>query len=245
MPKAVLPVSFAHSHWQLALVSILLSAVPAYAGDITGTVKYDGEIPNLKPIQMDADPICKSKHSEPQMPDILVLGENKTMANVLVQVTKGLPAGKTYDAPKDNAVITQEGCHYKPHVLGVRAGQPVKFLNPDGTLHNVHALPKENREFNLAMPATRTEADKDFAKPEAVFPIKCDVHPWMRAYVAVFDHPFYAVTGTDGTFKLSGLEPGEYEVTAWHEKLGTKIGTAKVGADGKATVDFLFTRSSS
>lgn len=215
--------------------------ISAQAADITGTVKYEGQVPNLKPLKMDADPVCVSKHSEPPVSEALVLGDGNTMANVFVQVTKGLPEGKTYPAPSEPVVVTQEGCMYNPHVFGLMAGQSVKFLNPDGTLHNVHALPKENRQFNLAMPANRTEAEKDFPKPEPLFPIKCDVHPWMNAFAAVMSHPFFAVTDKSGTFKISGLEPGTYEVQAWHEKLGTQTATVEVKPEG-GTADFTFSR---
>ena len=225
----------------LAYLAIVLFSSTAYAGEITGTVKYDGKIPKLKPLNMAADPVCAGKHSEPPVSEMLVLGEGNTMGNVFVQVTSGLPEGKTYPAPAEPIVVTQEGCLYAPHVFGVMAGQKIKFLNPDGTLHNVHALPKKNREFNLAMPANRTEAEKEFSKPEPFFPIKCDVHPWMKAYAAVMTHPYFAVTSADGSFKIEGLEPGTYEVSAWHEKLGTQSATVTVGADG-ATTDFTFSR---
>ncbi len=213
----------------------------AHADSISGTVKYEGKVPKLKPINMSADPVCAGKHSEPKLSEILVLGEGNTLGNVFVQVTKGVPADKKFEAPTEPAIVTQEGCSYSPRVFGVMAGQPIKFLNPDGTLHNVHALPKKNREFNLAMPASRTEAEKNFSKPEPLFPIKCDVHPWMKAYSAVLTHPYFAVTDADGSFKIEGLAPGEYEIEAWHEKLGTQSATVTVGADG-ATSDFTFSR---
>jgi hypothetical protein len=118
-------------------------------------------------------------------------------------------------------------------------GQPYKILNSDGVLHNVHALPKVNPQFNKPMPPTLTETSTTFPKPEPVFQIKCDVHPWMTAYMGVFEHPFFAVTGTDGKFTISGLDPGTYEITAWHERLGTQTATVTVGAAGAKT-DFKF-----
>lgn len=226
----------------LCTIMFTIFSSTAIAGEITGTVKYEGAVPNLRPLNMAADPVCAAKHDEAPKPEVLVLGDGKTLGNVLVQVTKGVPEGKSYDVPKEPVVVTQKGCMYDPHVFGVMAGQPVKFLNPDGTLHNVHALPKKNREFNLAMPANRTEADKEFSKPEPMFPIKCDVHPWMQAYAAVFSHPFFAVTDSGGTYTIDGLEPGEYEITAWHEKLGTQTAKVTVSADSAGTADFTFSR---
>jgi hypothetical protein len=119
-------------------------------------------------------------------------------------------------------------------------GQTLKLKNSDGLLHNVHALPKVNTPFNMAMPANRTEADTKFGKEEGMFLIKCDVHPWMSAYVGVFANPFFAVSGKDGKFSIGGLPDGTYEVEAWHEKLGVKTGTVTVAAGKSATLDFAF-----
>jgi plastocyanin len=169
-----------------------------------------------------------------------VLGTNNTMGNILVWVSKGLPAGKTFPVPKTPVVLDQNGCQYKPHVMGIMVGQQYKILNSDGVLHNIHTLPKINPSFNKGMPATLTEATTVFNKPEDVFHIKCDVHPWMSAYMAVFTHPFFSVTATDGKFTISGLDPGTYEITAWHEKLGTQTATVTVGASDTKTQNFKF-----
>ena len=225
----------------LAAALALGATTLASAGSLTGSVKYEGKVPNLKPIDMAADPNCAKKHgSTPQKNEALVLGNGNTLGNVLVYVKSGLPAGKTFPAPKTPVVMDQKGCHYTPHVLGVMVGQPFKVLNSDGLLHNVHALPKVNKQFNMAMPANRTEATETFTKAEGVFTVKCDVHPWMNAYVGVFAHPFFAVTKPDGAFSIAGLPAGSYEIEAWHEKLGTKLGKVTVGADGSGKVDFSF-----
>jgi plastocyanin len=163
------------------------------------------------------------------------------MGNILVYVSKGVPAGKTYPAPKTPVVFDQNGCQYKPHVLALMVGQPYKILNSDGILHNVHALPKINTAFNRPMPATVKEVTVTFDKAEANFPVKCDVHPWMGAFVGVFNHPFFAVTGADGKFTISGLDPGTYEITAWHERMGTQTATVTVGASDTKTQAFKFT----
>lgn len=210
-----------------------LGAQAALAGTISGTVTYDGKVPNLKPIAMDADPNCAKKHSGPVPSDVLVLGDGNTMGNILVRVVGGLPAGKTWPAPTTPAVMDQKGCHYDPHVLGIQVGQPFKILNSDGILHNVHSLPKVNKPFNMAMPGNRTEASTTFDKPENIFQVKCDVHPWMSAYIAVVTNPFYAVTGKDGKFSIPNLDPGTYEIEAWHEKLGVQKMSVTVGADTK------------
>jgi len=220
-------------------LALALAAGPALAaGSITGTVTYAGKVPNLKPLAMDADPACAAKHSSPVANEMLTLGSGSSLANVMVRVKS--PVAGTFTAPAQAAVIDQDGCQYKPHVVGLMVGQTLKLKNSDGLLHNVHALPKVNTPFNMAMPANRTEADTKFGKEEGMFLVKCDVHPWMAAYVGVFSNPFFAVSGQDGKFTISGLPPGTYEVEAWHEKLGTKSASVTVAADKPATVDFSF-----
>ncbi|MEO8521640.1 MAG: carboxypeptidase regulatory-like domain-containing protein [Acidobacteriota bacterium] len=216
------------------------SGVAFAASSITGTVTFTGKAPNLRPIAMDADPECAKKHSGPVANEMLELGSGNTMGNIMVWVSKGLPAGKTFPAPKTPVVIDQHGCQYKPHVMGIMVGQPYKILNSDGILHNIHTLPKINPAFNRGMTATVKEVTTSFDKPEAIFHIKCDVHPWMSAYLGVFTNPFYSVTGTDGKYTISGLEPGTYEITAWHEKLGTQTASVTVAASGAKTQDFKF-----
>jgi len=212
---------------------VAMSVMPSVAfaaSSVSGTVTFDGKVPPLKPLAMDADPACAKKHSAPVPNEMLALGSGNTMGNILVWVSKGLPAGKTFPVPKEPVTLDQNGCMYKPHVMGIMVGQTYRILNSDGVLHNIHTLPKVNPSFNKGMPASLKEATTVFSKPEDVFHIKCDVHPWMSAYMAVFTHPFFSATGTDGKFTISGLDPGTYEITAWHEKLGTK--TASVTVNG-------------
>jgi plastocyanin len=214
-------------------------AQAAAAGTITGTALYDGKVPNLKPLAVAAEPMCAKKH--PTVPnEALVLGTGNAMANVVVRVVGGLPAGKSYPAPTNPVTMDQVGCQYVPHVIGLMVGQPFKVLNNDGVLHNVHALPKVNKPFNMAMPPTRKEATESFAKEEGMFVVKCDVHPWMQSYVGVFSHPFFAVTGTDGKFTIANLPAGTYEVEAWHEKLGTQKASVTVGASDSKSAAFKF-----
>jgi len=222
---------------------IILLSPNVMAGSITGTVTYDGEAPKFRAIKMDADPVCLTKHGKPVYPQTLLLGDNNTMGSVFVHVTKGLPK-KKYPAPTEEAVITQAGCIYEPHVLGVMVGQPLKILNPDGTLHNVHALSKTNPEFNLAMPKFRKETTKIFDKPEFMFPMKCDVHPWMVAWVSVMPHPYFSVTKKDGKFKIDNLPAGTYEVEAWQERLGKKTMSVTIAEGEEKELNFTFSRPS-
>src|SRR5258705_7863341 len=171
---------------------------------------------------MDGDPACAKEPPTPAPSEKLVLGGGNTMGNVIVWVSKGLPTGKTWPAPAAPVVLDQNGCQYKPHAMGIMVGQAYRILNSDGVLHNIHSLPKVNTSFNKPMPPTLKEATTKFDKPEPVFQIKCDVHPWMTAWIGVFTHPFFSVTSTDGKFTISGLDAGTYEITAWHEVLGTQ-----------------------
>ena len=225
----------------VALVAAALwPRVTFAASTVTGTVTFDGKAPALKPLAMDADPACAKKHTSPAPSEMLVLGSGSTMANIMVYVSKGVPAGKTYPAPKTPVVLDQKGCQYVPHVMGIMVGQAYRILNSDGILHNLHALPKINSGFNKPMPATVKETSATFEKPEPIFPIKCDVHPWMQAYIGVYTHPFFSVTSTDGKFTISGLDPGTYEITAWHERLGTQTASVTVGASDTKTQNFKF-----
>jgi plastocyanin len=228
----------------LAAALVVVSVWPGVAfaaSTITGTVIFDGKAPTLRPLAMEADPACAKKHPTPAPNESLVLGNGNTMGNIMVWVSKGLPAGKTWPVPTTPVVLDQNGCQYKPHVMGIMVGQQYKILNSDGVLHNVHTLPKINAAFNRAMPPTLKEATTTFTKPEEIFHIKCDVHPWMSAYIAVFTNPFFSVTGTDGKFTISGLDPGTYQITAWHEKLGTQTASVTVGASDTKTQNFKFT----
>jgi hypothetical protein len=223
------------------LVAVLASpSVAVAASTITGTITFAGKAPALKPLAMDADPACAKKHSKPVPAEMLVLGNGNSMGNVLVWVSKGLPTGKTFPAPKTPVTLDQRGCIYVPHVMGIMVGQPYRILNSDGILHNIHTLPKVNKSFNRAMPATLKETSTAFDRPENVFQIKCDVHPWMSAYIGVFTHPFFSATAADGKFTIPNLEKGTYEITAWHERLGTQTATVTVTGTDTKTQDFKF-----
>lgn len=226
---------FARNLLVLTVLSLLVLSTTSFAGSVTGTVKFEGTAPTMRPLAMDADPNCAKKHTTPQLPELLVLGAGNTMAHIFVRA-KSVPG--SYPAPSEPVVMDQIGCMYKPHVMGVRVGQKFLIKNSDGLLHNVHSLPKINQGFNRAMPAAVTEAEYTFDKEELMFKIKCDVHPWMSAFVGVMTHPFFDVTGTDGKFEIAGLPAGTYEIEVWHEKLGTQSKSVTVGASGTQTLDF-------
>jgi plastocyanin len=220
--------------------ALVWPGVALAASSVTGTVTFDGKAPTLRPLAMDADPACAKKHSGPVPNEMLALGSGNTMGNIMVWVSKGLPAGKTWPVPKSPVVLDQNGCQYKPHVMGIMVGQPYRILNSDGILHNIHTLPKINPQFNRGQPATVKEMTTSFGKPENMFQVKCDVHPWMQAFIGVFTHPFFSVTKADGKFTISGLDKGTYEITAWHERLGTQTASVTVSGSDTKSQDFKF-----
>jgi plastocyanin len=174
--------------------------------------------------------------------DVIVNG-NQTLKNVFVWVKAGLPEG-TWPVPTTPAVLDQDGCMYTPRVLGVMINQPVRFENSDPTNHNIHPLPRVNREWNESQPPNGEAKLKQFDKPEVMMPVKCNIHPWMRAYIGVVDHPFFAVTGDDGYFTIKGVPPGKYRVEAWHERYGMQDIEITITPKENKSLDFAFKASS-
>jgi plastocyanin len=208
-------------------------------GSIAGKVSFQGEAPKLKPLSLDADSVCVSKHKEPVYPETVVTNGNGTLRNVFVYVKSGLE-GKSFPVPQDPVTIDQNGCMYKPHVLGIQARQTLKVVSSDDTTHNIHPMPKVNREWNVSQPPKADPITQTFSRPEVSIPVKCNQHPWMKAYINVVDHPFYAVTGDDGTFEIKGLPPGAYTLESVHERYGAQTQQVTVAARQKASADFAY-----
>jgi len=206
-------------------------------GSVTGKVNFAGQAPKMKALQMDADAVCAAKHKEPVYPDAVVANTNGTLRNVFVYVKTGLE-GKNFAVPSEPVVIDQVGCLYKPHVIGMQARQNMKVVTDDDTTHNIHPMPKENREWNVSQPPKADPIMQVFSRPEVSIPVKCNQHPWMKAFIHVVSNPFYAVTGEDGTFELKGLPPGTYEIEAVHEQYGAQTQKVTVAAKQAAPVDF-------
>ncbi len=226
------------------IVALVLSSVlplSVMAGDVIGTVKYQGKPPKAKKLRMDADPVCSAAHQDVAYTESFIIDSNGNLANAIIYLKDVKYNGST---PTTSVTLDQDGCIYSPHVLAIMAGQEIKILNSDATMHNIHGLPKKNREFNFGMPKTLKERKITFTEAEDVFVIKCDVHPWMKCYVQVFDHPYFAITGTDGTFRIKNVPAGTYEIVAWQEKFGSKrILSQKVTVgDGESSVNFSFER---
>jgi plastocyanin len=229
----------------ILILTIITSTQMVFAATITGVVTYEGDVPKLREIKMEADPICLTHNDGSSVyPKVITINEENQMKNVFIYVSQGLP-NKKYPTPTEPVILDQKGCMYEPPVFGVMVGQPLKILNPDGTLHNVHALPKKNPEFNLAMPKFRKEVTKKFDIPEMMFQIKCDVHPWMVTLGSVMEHPFFAVTQADGSFKIENLPAGEYTIEALQQRLPSQKLTLNVTAEDKEKeINFKFSRPS-
>ncbi len=216
-------------------------------GEVTGKVSFDGAKPKQHQIMMDQDPVCVKAHGGKAVyaEDDDVNG-NGTLPNVFVYVKSGAEK-YTFAPPSDPAVLDQKGCMYDPHVLGVMVGQTVKIVSSDPTTHNIHPMPKDNREWNMSQPPGAAPIEQKFARPEIMIPVKCNQHPWMRAYVGVINNPFFSVTGSEGTFSIKGLPPGTYTIEAWTAVGGTpqtQDQTVTIGPKESKTVDFSFKAAS-
>jgi hypothetical protein len=203
----------------MTLMTLGLLARPAMAGaTITGKVKLDAAGPADKEIKMDADPKCAALHPTPAKNDNFTTNADGTVQNVFVYIEGDSLKGKTFPAPATPALLDQKGCQYFPKVQGVMAKAPFDIQNSDETLHNVHALPKNSKEFNIGMPTKGMKVTKTFDAAERMVKIKCDVHPWMFAYVGVMEHPYFASTMATGSFTIKDVPAGKYKLYAWHNK---------------------------
>lgn len=223
----------------LPLALSLVFSVEAAAASITGKVTFSGAVPESEPINMQTDPTCAGQYGEAVKNPEVQLGPGQTLKNVFVYVKEGLE-GKTFEAPAGPVKLDQKGCMYNPRVFGVQVNQPVEIMNSDSTLHNVHAMPEKQKRFNLGMPMKGIKFTKKFSEPEVMVPVKCDVHPWMRAYAGVLPHPYFSVTGDEGSFEIKELPPGKYTLDAWHEKFGTQTREVTVSEGAAARADFTF-----
>jgi plastocyanin len=220
------------------------AAVPsnpsAAGGTITGTVKFTGVAPKNPAIDMSEEAACKAKYKTPPTQETVVAGPANALANVFVYVKAGVPAGQTFPAPTTAVVLDQDGCRYHPHVLGIMVGQPLEILNTDPVLHNIKAIAKANRPFNVSQPNAGMKTTRTFTAPEVMVNLECNVHGWMHAFAGVRPDPFFAVSAANGSFTISGLPPGTYTIEAWHEKFGTQTATVTIAGTESKTQNITF-----
>ena len=211
--------------------------MPSKGVSVSGVALFEGAAPENKKLNLPA--ACAKVHKNGAYSNEILI-KNGKLQNVLVRITKGIE-GKTFgDVPTEEVVLDQYGCIYTPRVVGARVGQKVTFVNSDPLFHNVRSVTNENQKFNMAMPRQHQRETKIFTKPELFLQAKCSVHPWMGAYVAIFDHPFFSVTNEKGEFSLKGLPPGNYTLEAWHEFFGTQTKEITVTDQGTEPITFTF-----
>jgi plastocyanin len=220
----------------LAASSMAIAGPTPGRGSIAGKVTYEGTPPKMKPIDMSKEPSCAKMYTTPPLAETVVTGAGNSLENVLVYVSAGAP---DEPAPTTTAVFTQKGCRYLPHVLPLQVNQELKIENADETSHNIHPMPKLNREWNKSQPPGAPPIAEKYDKAE-IFPVKCNVHPWMHGTIAVLKNSHYAVTGDNGSFTLKDLPPGKYTITAYHELYGEQSQEVTISGAETKTINFVF-----
>lgn len=222
----------------------VLTLDPNTTGSITGKVVFEGTPPPPKTIDMAAEAACVKAHPTAVYFPEVVRGDHGALANVAVYVKSGL-GNYHFDTPTDPVVLTQKGCMYDPHVIALMVGQPLQVVNDDPVLHNIHVVARDNRSWNRSETAGMDPFEETFSQPELAVVIKCNVHPWMRAFAFIFNHPYYDVTAKTGTFELKNLPPGTYTIEAWQEKYGAQDQTVTIGPKESKAISFTYKAAAS
>jgi plastocyanin len=212
---------------------------PTGGSRVVVKILLSGSAPAPAKVQTAADPYCAKVHqAEPLLSQTVEVGSDGALMDSLVFVKDGVTG--TYAVPQTPVTLDQKGCVYIPHVIGMRAGQPLQILNSDPTLHNIHPLPAINAGFNIGMPVQGMKQTRVFQKAEPVFHVKCDVHSWMSAYIATFTHPFFGVSNSLGTVELNNLPAGTFQIQACHEKYGVQTQAVSVSAGETKQLTFAY-----
>lgn len=225
-------------HAQQAAVPVF-HVDPLTVGSISGTIRYIGRRPAPKLIDMSNDPACVEAHHGKAFDESLLVSPSDGLANAFVYVKTGLE-GKHFETPTATVVIDQQGCWFKPRILGIQTNQILQVINSDPVTHNIHPMAQINREWNHSQGAGDPPLGRKFIKQEVMIPVKCNIHSWMRAYIGVLEHPYFAVSKTDGAFTIENLPPGNYTVAVWQEKLGTEERHVVVAPHSNAKMNIAF-----
>jgi plastocyanin len=212
---------------------------PATAGALKGTVRFSGKKPARQKIDMSGEPACVEAHHGTPYDETVVVNPNGTLANVFVYIKTGLE-GKKFEVPTAPAVIDQRGCWFNPRVLGIQTGQTLQVINSDPVTHNIHPLAQINREWNHSQGQGDAPLARRFINPEVMIRVKCNIHRWMHAFIGVVEHPYFAVTGSDGAFEIRNIPPGDYLIEVWTETLGTQQQKVTVSPAGEIETSFTF-----
>ena len=212
---------------------------PTGSARVVVKIVLNGSAPMPVKVPTAADPYCAKAHqADPLLSQTVQVGADGALMNTLVFVKDGVSG--SYTVPQTPVTLDQKGCVYIPHVMGMMAGQPLLIFNSDATLHNIHPLPVVNAGFNIGMPIQGMKQTRVFPKAEPVFHVKCDVHPWMSAYIATFTHPFFGVSNSLGTVELNNLPAGTFQIQAWHEKYGVQMQAVSVSAGETKQITFTY-----
>jgi Carboxypeptidase regulatory-like domain len=224
----------------IVVVVVVLSAMAANprpsGGSVSGKVTYTGTPAKAKVIDMSKEPSCAKQHATPVTTETVVTGPGDSLENVVVYISAGTP---DESAPGQSVKLEQKGCQYVPHLLAFQVNQPLEIVNDDQTSHNIHPLPRLNREWNRSQPPGTPPISEKYDKAEFIL-VKCNVHPWMRGYFAVMKNSHFGVTDSDGGFKLPNLPPGKYTISAWHESYGEQSQDVTVSGSENQTINFAF-----
>ena len=212
---------------------------PATTGTIAGEVRVEGTVPAMADIRFGGIGECSSQHQGP-VPTGDLLVQNGKVQNAFVYLKSGL-GERVFAVPDTPVEVDQAGCLYQPRVIGAQVGQAIRFVNSDPLLHNVRGAPKASSGWNVSLSRKGTERTQRIDKPEVMINVRCDLHPWMQAWIGVLDHPYFAVTGRDGSFAFKNVPEGTYTVAVWHERLGTRDAQVTVAPHGTETVPLTLT----
>jgi plastocyanin len=216
-------------------------AVPVFhvAPATSGTIRYTGKRPAKKPIDMSEDPACVEAHHGRAVDESLVVSPAGSLANAFVYVKGGLE-GKRFETPSTPVVVDQNGCWFRPRVLGIQTNQLLQVTNSDPVTHNIHPMAEINREWNHSQGAGDAPLARKFTKPEVMIRVKCNIHSWMHAYIGVVDNPYFAVSKDDGSYSISNLPAGTYTLGIWQESLGTEEREVTVAPHANTLVNIAF-----
>jgi plastocyanin len=223
----------------VAAAPVYFKVDPATAGVLKGKISFTGKKPAKKKIDVSEDPQCAKMHKTGPFDESVVVNPNGTLANVFVYIKQGLE-GKTFEPPAEPVTIDQSGCWFKPRVIGIQTGQTLKVTNSDPVTHNIHPLAQVNRAWNQSQDPGAEPLKRRFKEREVMIKVKCNIHSWMRAWIGAVEHPYFAVTGADGTFEIRNVPPGDYTIEVWQEQYGTQEQKVTVKPSGSEAVDFTF-----